>query len=210
VSDELDQARASIEHLRGDVAKLRAERDLLAESLEPYGECAYNCDCGDHAGPRSCGCHVTGEEARTWIRQQETEIDTLSWLHAEAVWQRDQENTYTEQYHDECVRLTTEKLRLESEHQKWADATAETAVRLSDAGYHGQLVDSVTRLIADRDADRESRFRWAEEAARLEANEATWVEQNTRLTDENMRMNAELRARAALRASVVQLPEDAE
>ena len=40
--------------------------------------------------------------------------------------------------------------RLRDEHEKWAAAIAETAVRLSDAGYHGQSVDSVTRLIADR------------------------------------------------------------
>lgn len=162
MSDELEQARASIEHLRGDVAKLRAERDLLAESLEPYGECAYNCDCGDHAGPRSCGCHVTGEEARTWIRQQATEIDTLSWLHAEAVWLHDV-------YRQAWARAEVDASIVAVEHQKWAAAIAETAVRLSGAGYHGQLVDSVTRLIADRDADRDSRFRWAEETAALQA-----------------------------------------
>lgn len=55
----------------------RMDRDEIAESLEPYGECWDNCDCGDHKGPRSCGCHITGEEARAYIRQQEDEIEHL-------------------------------------------------------------------------------------------------------------------------------------
>lgn len=56
--------------------RARIERDTLGEQIEPYGECDPACDCGDHQG-RSCGCHVTGEEARTWLRQQDIELDQL-------------------------------------------------------------------------------------------------------------------------------------
>ncbi len=102
--------------------------------------------------------------------------------------------------HGHCVDAVADRIErdvvrpLQREHDKWAAAIAETAVRLDDAGYRGQLVDSVTRLIANlvearsemdqiSDALRlprdcygeeisnaiaklcESRFRWAEEAA---------------------------------------------
>jgi hypothetical protein len=47
----------------------------LSESEQfSYDDCRSDCDCGDH-GPRSCGCHVTGAEAREWIRRAEDQRD---------------------------------------------------------------------------------------------------------------------------------------
>lgn len=53
-----------------------ADRGLLHDESN-YGECRPDCDCGDHQGPRSCGCHVTGAEARDWIRELEAEADAM-------------------------------------------------------------------------------------------------------------------------------------
>lgn len=43
-----------------------------------YDDCQPGCDCGGHVGPGTCGCHVTGAEARKWIRSLESEADALA------------------------------------------------------------------------------------------------------------------------------------
>lgn len=79
---------ATITQLRSDLSAMTSDRDWLKEELgkaaaeiaelregEPFSfdDCRVDCDCGGHEGPRSCGCHVTGAEARQWIRQFEAE-----------------------------------------------------------------------------------------------------------------------------------------
>lgn len=108
----------------------------------------------------------------------------------------------TDAAHDAGLQIDA----LQQERDKWAAAIAETAVRLSDAGYHGNLVDSVSRLIAERealsemlrgmarrvgdrrrDADRESKFRRASEIESYAAGERDresrfrWAEEAARL-----------------------------
>lgn len=79
--DVLDHEAQSVmfvlehESLAGAFRQVVQQRDVLADAIEPYGDCRPDCDCGDHQGPRSCGCHVTGEEARTWIRDLEQQRD---------------------------------------------------------------------------------------------------------------------------------------
>lgn len=82
--DEAEQGFGAIielggrEHAELIVAAVNALPALLdlVDQIEPFGECRNDCDCGDHAGPRSCICHVTGAEARAWIEREQGYVET--------------------------------------------------------------------------------------------------------------------------------------
>lgn len=76
-SARCERADEQLAELRVRVAELEAENGALSDAVEPPGECDPSCDCSDHRSPRNCLCHVTGAEAREWIRREEARADAL-------------------------------------------------------------------------------------------------------------------------------------
>ncbi len=72
-SDDTDEWHLAANDVASYVPALLAEVRTLRDVVEPFGECAPDCDCGDHQ--RVCLCHVTGTEAREWIRREEARAD---------------------------------------------------------------------------------------------------------------------------------------